>query len=85
MSLMVFNVVKILEIETGTELNRTVYDQWVRVSYKDHYLSIFDMDMLASVDAVGDFHEVKISVMFTELARARRLFVKRPGAHLAVR
>ena len=67
MSLMVFNFVKILEIEPGAELDHTVYDQWVRVSYKDHYLSIFDMDMLASVDAVGDFHEVKISVMFTEL------------------
>ena len=64
---MVFNVVKILEIEPGAELDHTVYDQWIRVAYKDHSLSIFDMDMLASEDAVGDFHEVKIGVMFTEL------------------
>jgi len=64
---MVFNVVKILEIEPGAELDHTVYDQWVRIAYKDHYLSIFDMDMLASEEAVGDFHEVKIGVMFTEL------------------
>ena len=44
-----------------------MYDQWVRIAYKDHYLSIFDMDMLASEEAVGNFHEVKIGVMFTEL------------------
>ena len=64
---MVFNVVKILEIELGAELDHIVYDQWIRVAYKDHSLSIFDMDMLASEDAVGDFYGVKIGVMFTEL------------------
>ena len=64
---MVFNVVKILEIEPGLELDHTVYDQWVRIAYKNHYLSLFDMNMLANEDAVGDFHEVRIGVMFTEL------------------
>jgi hypothetical protein len=64
---MVFNDVKILEIEPGAELDYKVYDQWVRIGYKDHYLSVFDMDMLASEDAVGDFYEVKIGVMYTEI------------------
>ncbi|MBC8463298.1 hypothetical protein H8D76_02955 [Candidatus Bathyarchaeota archaeon] len=64
---MVFNIVKILEIESGAELDHTVYDQWVRIVYKGYSLSIFDMDMLVSEDAVGDFHEVKIGAMFTEL------------------
>jgi len=64
---MVFNVVKVLDIEPGAELDHTVYDQWVRIAYKDHSLSIFDMDMLAPDDAVGSLHEVKIGVMFTEL------------------
>ena len=64
---MVFNVVKILEIEPGAQLDDTVYDQWVRIAYKDHSLSIFDMDMIAYESAVGDYHEVQIGVMFTEL------------------
>ncbi len=64
---MVFNVVKILELEPGTELDNTVYDLWVRIAYKDPSLSIFDMGMLAYTEALGDFHEVKIGVMFTEL------------------
>jgi hypothetical protein len=64
---MVFNVVKILEIEPGAELDNTVYDPWVRIAYRDHSLSFFDMDMLAYTEAVGDFHKVKIGVMFTEL------------------
>ena len=64
---MVFNVVKILEIEPGAELDNTVYDQWVRIAYKDYSLSIFDMDMIAHDGVVGGFHEVKIGVMFTEL------------------
>ena len=64
---MVFNVVKILEIEPGAELDNTVYDLWGRITYKDHSLSIFDMNMLAYAEAVGGFHEVKIGVVFTEL------------------
>jgi len=64
---MVFNVVKILGIEPGAELDDTVYDQWVRIAYKDHSLSIFDMDMIAYESTVGDYHEVQIGVMFTEL------------------
>jgi hypothetical protein len=64
---MAFNVVKILEIEPGAELDGTVYDQWVKITYKDHSLSLFDMNMLAFEKAVGGFHEVKIGVMFTEL------------------
>ena len=64
---MVFNVVKVLEIEPGAELDDTVYDQWVRIAYTDHSLSLFDMNMLAYESAVGDYHELKISVMFTEL------------------
>jgi len=64
---MVFNVVKVLAIEPGAELDGTVYDQWVRVAYKDHSLSLFDMNMLAYEKAAGDNHELKISVMFTEL------------------
>ena len=64
---MVFNVVKVLEIETGAELDGTVYDQWVRIAYKDHSLSLFDMNMLAYESAAGDYHELSISVMFTEL------------------
>ena len=64
---MVSNVVKVLGIESGAELDHTVYDQWVRIAYKDHSLSIFDMDMLAPEDAVGGLHEVKIGVLFTEL------------------
>ncbi len=64
---MVFNVVKVLEIEPGAELDDTVYDQWVRIAYKDHSLSLFDMSMIAYESAVGDYHEVQIGVMFTEL------------------
>jgi len=62
-----FNVVKVLEIEPGAELDDTVYDQWVRIAYKDHSLSIFDMDMIVYESAVGEYHEVQIGVMFTEL------------------
>lgn len=64
---MVFNVVKILGIEPGAELDDTVYDQWIRIAYKDHSLSLFDMDMIAYETAVGGYHEVRIGVMFTEL------------------
>lgn len=64
---MVFNVVKILEIEAGAELDHTVYDQWVRIAYKDHSLTLFDMDMVTPEEAVGDHHNLKIGVMFTEL------------------
>jgi hypothetical protein len=64
---MVFNVVKVLEIEPGAELDDTVYDQWVRIAYKDHSLSLFDMSMIAYESVVGEYHEVQIGVMFTEL------------------
>ena len=64
---MAFNVVKVLEVEPGAELDGTVYDQWVRIAYKDHGLSLFDMNMLAYEGAAGDYHELRIGVMFTEL------------------
>jgi len=64
---MIFNVVKVLAIEPGAELDGTVYDQWVRIAYKDHSLSLFDMNMLAPGGSVGDYHEIMIGVMFTEL------------------
>lgn len=64
---MVFNVVKVLEIEPGAELEDTVYDQWVRIKYKDHSLSLFDMDMKVSEEYVGDYSEMRIDAMFTEL------------------
>ena len=64
---MVRNIVNVMEIESGAELDGTVYDQWVRIAYKDHSLSLFDMNMLAHEGAAGEYHDLKISVMFTEL------------------
>ena len=64
---MAFNVVRVLEIEPGAELDGTVYDQWVKIGYKEYSLSLFDMNMLAYEKAAGDYHEISIGVMFTEL------------------
>jgi hypothetical protein len=64
---MVFNVVKVLDIEPGAELDDTVYDQWVRIEYQDYSLSLFDMNMKLSEEYVGDYVEIKIDAMFTEL------------------
>ena len=64
---MSYNIVKILEIEPGAEIDDTVYDQWVKIEYKDHYLSIFDINIQVSEDAIGDYVEMKIDTMFKEL------------------
>ena len=64
---MVFNVVKVLGIEPGAELDNVAYDQWIRIKYNDQSLSLFDMDMMVSEDYVGDYVEMRIGAMFTEL------------------
>ncbi len=64
---MVFNAVNVMEIESGAELDGTVYDQWVRIGYRGHTLTLFDSNMLVPKDFVGTKVEMKADAMFTEL------------------
>ncbi len=64
---MVYNVVKVLRIESGAELGDNIYDQWVTVKVKNQSLTLFDMDMLVSLDAVGDYAEIEIGALVTEM------------------
>lgn len=64
---MVHNAVNVMEIESGAELDGTVYDQWVRIGWRGHTLTVFDMDMIVSEDLVGSKVDMKVDVMYTEL------------------
>lgn len=64
---MVYNIVKVLEIESGAELDDTIYDQWIKIEYQDHFLSLFDMNMKVSEDYVDDYVEMMVDAMFTEI------------------
>ncbi len=64
---MVFNVLKVIEVEPGAELGDTVYDQWVKVEYKDHSLSLFDSDMHVPSDAAGEYWEIKVGALVSQL------------------
>lgn len=64
---MVRNIVNVMEIESGAELEGTVYDQWVRIGYPGNTLTLFDSDMIFSPDHVGKKVEIRVDAMFTEL------------------
>ena len=64
---MVRNIVNVMEIESGAELDGTVYDQWVRIGYPGHTVTLFDSNMLVPEDYVGKKVEIKVDTMFTEL------------------
>jgi hypothetical protein len=62
---MVFNLVKVVRVEPGAELDGTVYDQWVHVEFNGLNAALFDQMMIAPEHSSGEMHEVKISVMST--------------------
>ena len=70
MKTMVFNVVKVVRVEPGAELDGTVYDQWLHIEYDGCKASIFDQMMIAPEHASGELHELKISVMATSVEPA---------------
>ena len=64
---MVFNVVRVVRVEPGAELGGTVYDQWVYIEFGGSTASVFDPDMIAPEYASGELHEVKLSLMATNV------------------
>ena len=64
---MVRNIVNVMEIEPGAELDGVIYDQWVRIGYPGHTLTLFDSDLIVPEDYVGKKVEIRVDAMFTEL------------------
>ena len=64
---MVHNAVNVMEIESGAELDGTIYDQWVRIGWRGHTLTLFDSNMLVSNDQIGSKVDMMVDAMFTEL------------------
>ena len=64
---MVFNVVRVVRVEPGAELGDTVYDQWVYIEFGGSTASVFDPDLIAPEYASGELHEVKLSLMATNV------------------
>ncbi len=62
---MVFNLVKVVRVEPGAELDGTVYDQWLHIECGDCKASLFDHMMIAPEHSKGEMHEVKVSLMST--------------------
>jgi hypothetical protein len=63
METMVFNVVRVVRVESGAELDGTVFDQWVHIEFGGSTASVFDHMMIAPEYASGELHEVKLSLM----------------------
>ena len=62
-----FNLVKVVRVEPGAELDGTVYDQWLHIEYGDCKASVFDHMLIAPEHVSGEMHEVKISIMATSI------------------
>jgi hypothetical protein len=64
---MVFNIVRVVRVEPGSELDGNVYDQWLYIEFGGSTTSIFDHMMIAPKYASGELHEVKLSLMATRV------------------
>ena len=65
--IMVFNLVRVVRIEPGAELDGTVYDQWIHIEFGGKTISVFDHEMIAPDYAPGELHEVKLRLMATSI------------------
>ena len=68
---MVFNVVRVVGVEPGAELDGTVYDQWVQIDHSGSRFSVFDHMLIMPEHSAGELHEVKLSFMATAVTPER--------------
>ena len=64
---MVFNVVRVVRVEPGAQLDGTVFDQWLHIEFGGSTASVFDHMMIAPEYASGELHEVKLCLMATRV------------------
>jgi hypothetical protein len=74
MESMVFNVVRVVGVEPGAELDGTLYDQWVRIDHRGSLFSVFDQMLIMPEHASGELHEVKLSFMATSVIPSNRSY-----------
>lgn len=51
---------KITKIESGAQIEETVYDQWITIKQGDKQLSLFDQDMITPQSALGSLQRIRI-------------------------
>ena len=64
---MVFNIVRVVRVEPGAMLGDTVFDQWLHIEFGGSTASVFDSEMIAPEYASGEIHELKLSLMATQV------------------
>lgn len=65
---MVFNIVRVVRVEPGAMLDGTVFDQWLHIEFGGSTASVFDPEMIAPDYASGEIHELKLSLMATQVS-----------------